>query len=149
LPLSRKENRLLAKERSYRHFTVSVAEMKRFHGVKPVIDCPGEPDKNPDEEELEYDYDYDFGNDCQERGLSDQSEISLSSQLSASRRLRIVLDFFAGVVLRSRGHALKTDPHLKKVRRDALLTERQAVPACMCLAPVFTARRAKKAEPRL
>jgi Alcohol dehydrogenase GroES-like domain len=34
---------------------------------------------------------FDFRNDCEERALSDRTKISLSSQLSTSRRLPIVL----------------------------------------------------------
>ena len=41
--------------------------------------------KSEDEDE------YDFRNDCEERALSDRTEISLDSNLSTSRRLAIVL----------------------------------------------------------
>ena len=54
--------------------------------------------QNPDEAEIEYEYD--FRNDCEERALSDRTEISLDSNLSTSHRLAIVLVLV--VVLRSR-----------------------------------------------
>jgi hypothetical protein len=83
--------------------------------------------KNPDEYEDDLEDSYDFRNDCEERALSDRTEISLGSNLSTSRRLAIVLvlvpDFFSGVVIRSRAHGAK---HLQPWLLAPWLLERAA-----------------------
>jgi hypothetical protein len=62
-----------------------------------------------DEDELAYEYEYDFRSDCEERALSDRTAVSLGTNLSTSRRpaIVLVLDFFLGVVIRSRAHCTK------------------------------------------
>jgi hypothetical protein len=78
--------------------------------------------ENPEsKDEDEYEYEYDFRNDCEEGALSDRTEISLGPNLSTSRRLAIVLvlvlDFFSGVVLRSRTHGANRSLCQKQMSR--------------------------------